>query len=361
MFSKKLKIIIFGPTPPPFGGVSTYVRHLYMFLKKEQYHVETKSIPLDKNRILNIPKILKAYLSLSMDKNNIVIDNYSFAWRLPFLILPFIALSKLHTKKYFLFIHDGNFPEIIRYYSRVKIFFLKILLRNIDIIICNSTEIKDSLVQQDHYKNKIVILPPLIEYPDSSKKQVPKPIDEFIDSHNPLFISMGAMIEDYGFLKILQAFKKYIIPKQRNAGIILISGGFALNKKYQDGLKKAVLAGLDRNVCMLKDIEPELVFSVMDRTDIFVRATKKEGFGLSVYESAFLGNVPVVSSVKKWPSNFISFKYGDMDDLGKKLLYALKLTKDNEFLKRNKAYVEKVVGKNREVTKKFFSELVVKI
>jgi glycosyltransferase involved in cell wall biosynthesis len=208
-----------------------------------------------------------------------------------FLILIFLILKPFLRFRIIKVFHVGSLPSSFAKFSPSKKLFFHISTRLIDEYITVNRELCYWLVNDIKIKTKPTVisslLPP-VEEPSST--DTPFPIEEELSSYSHLITSTGLFISNYGFKEIADAVESLRKSTKKNIGLILIEGTVQNDSTYREKVIKR------RDwIKVYTDIPQAQVMSLLKASNLFVRATTKESYGLSKIESLWSGT-PVLST-----------------------------------------------------------------
>jgi len=319
--NRKAKIAIIGPYPPPYGGISVYIKRIKNYLEKN--HIECT--------IYNESKIA-GYENIINIKP---INSYKkFIFIIPFLkynILHFHSTNlKVHMllgwyrffgKKILLTIHGESWFSQLAELNLVGRYLLLLSLRNIDKIICVNSRIKKELLYLGFDSKKIAVIPAFIP-PTSNEieiKQLPDFFHKIRHKHkilitaNAFRISFYKNQDLYGIDLSIELMKRLIDNGYKDIGFIYVIpdiGDYDYFKKMQNLVKKY----------NLKDnfhfyTEPVAYPAVINMCELFIRPTNTDGDSLSIREALMLKKPVIASDASKRPEDSIIFKNRSIEDL----------------------------------------------
>lgn len=206
--------------------------------------------------------------------------------------------------------------KILRFVLRK---FNKLILVNADLLEeyrKNKIKLPEDIVVQHAF------LPPILEEEEEILKTYPKELYEFINIHKPVLLLAASSInfykgeEVYGIDFTISNLSKIkeVFP---DVGLI-ISIGVLNNLEYFLNIKEKVAKlGLRENVFFL--VEPEEIWPLMKKCDVYLRPNCIDGDSIAVRESLYL-NCPVLASdVVERPEGSNIYKHKDSKDFISKL------------------------------------------
>lgn len=319
--NRKAKIAIIGPYPPPYGGISIYIKRIINYLEKN--HIEC--IIYNESKIVTCENIINIKSINSYKK---------FIFIIPFLkydILHFHSTNlRVHMllgwyrfcgKKIFLTIHGESWFSQVVELNLVGRYLLLLSLRNIDKIICVNSRIKKELLYLGFDSKKIAVIPAFIP-PTSNEieiKQLPDFFHKIRHQHKILITANAFRItfyknqDLYGIDLSIELMKRLIDNGYKDIGFIYVIpdiGDHDYFKKMQNLVKKY----------NLKDnfhfyTEPVAYPAVINMCELFIRPTNTDGDALSIREALMLKKPVIASDATKRPKDCIIFKNRSIEDL----------------------------------------------
>jgi glycosyltransferase involved in cell wall biosynthesis len=323
---RALDVLILGPVPPPFGGISVHVSRLVPLLMKAGLRVGV----LNHFRSTDMPYVLQ-----SLNKNPV--NYYRLPKRIPSRVVHYhhshwslliaVALGRgRRASRYVLTAHGTDLPR--RLNSKVPPLraATRWALRRFDTIIVVNPSIRAAI--QDHVGQRPVeVLPAFLRAPEEGSYE--ESVERFLTGGTTLvvpafrvqFLPNGRDV--YGLDTVIEAFR--VIAKQRpSLRLALFIAERPRGRKAAQHLQRLIAqmedAGLRERILVVFGLPLTPAF----RHDVlFVRATRIEGDALSVRE-ALQAEVPVVAShVVDRPPGTVTFATDDVDDLCRVLAQVL--------------------------------------
>lgn len=312
----KKKILLIGPYPPPYGGVSMHIKRLRALFSGEfEIDVIDESRERKKGifnlRSLNIIKYLYKVL-----KTDIVhIHSGKFLLRM----LHFSAAS-LFLKKKIITIHgyEPGRGANIRPMDRV-------ILNNCNKVIFVSKELADAF-NVKHYIINEAFLPPDV----TSEAEIPTEVINWIEQRkeqgykiavaNAWRLDKHEEEDLYGLDLCIMAAKKNKEHGIKAATIFVVSDGSGVIKTEQ---YKNIISEFALEDRFLVWEAPLSFIKLIIHTDIVLRPTNTDGDALTVREGLFLGKPVVASDVVIRPEGTKLFKTRDAESLAKAIAEVL--------------------------------------
>lgn len=335
-----MKIIIIGPYPPPYGGISVNIKRIKKYLEKK--NIEAVVYDESKNTGINNVIPIKKYkffifkiLFLKAD----VIHFHSLDKK----VRIFLGMYKALGKRVVLTVHGESLNNQIRESN----FFVRQLLlkslKKIDKIICVNPKNREELLKLGFNPNKVEYIPSYIN-PIEDKfdfDNIPINIKNFMNESKFLISSNGCIRfhnnEDlYGFdmmIELIDRLSKNKIEVNLLLNVLAVEEQNDLERKYYNRLKSRVKElKLEDKICIF-EVENTEFYPILKESNLFIRPTNTDGFGVSIAEAIYY-NVPAIASdVCKRPDGTVIFKSRDFDDLYEKTI---------NLINNNEKYVKSV-------------------
>jgi len=343
--SKKPKILLFGPTPPSVGGITTFMtllaqsnlRHKYQFLFFDPSKAAPKGTALASKIVYKILSLFRYALLLFTEKPRTVHLNspaHSGFW----ITSAFLVISKLMARKVLLHIHRGDFHifyESNGFGGRLLIRRIFGLANTIIILSDRWTDFYSSLTGRPNIEvvpNGIIpeaferLGNPRTTYPWGAKRPV---------------LFMGSLCKDKGIYDLIKA-----VQTVSNMGtdLVLLLAGEPESEMESRELAALCREKVDRNIIFtLGTVSGEQKIDLLLSAEIFILPSYSEGLPFSLLEAMAAGLSLVVTDVGSMPDivtdgwNGFVIKPGDYLAMAEKI--RLILTDDKlpaRFRKNNK-------------------------
>jgi glycosyltransferase involved in cell wall biosynthesis len=319
------KIVLLGPYPPPYGGVSIYISRLFHFLKNSRIHLWTYGdrevsgpnvhYMRDKRREL-VPLLIRS------GRGARIIECTHFLIEYPSLIVPlWVILKRLLHFEWVKIVHDGSLPSRYKDFNFFRRALFRLALGAVSEFIVLDEEMKQWVRMEIGAKQEISVIKSLLPVSFSDDKaplpaQLEIALEPFL-RHRKKVCSIGVFIPEYGFEHVVEAVQRLRLETGEDIGLVLLDGDFATNEKY----KAAVLSEKDW-IVVLKNVPHPQVFQILKQCDVFIRAFGLESYGLSRVEAIWSG-LPVVATHAGETRGMLLYDYGDVGQLTAQLKRAL--------------------------------------
>jgi len=319
-------IIQYGPYPPPYGGISIYIKRFKNKLDEKNY----------KNRLLTTNKIAKKnenilYIRFKflpfffLFKHNIKIVHYNITGVRSKLKIGFLNKYLTSSKiKKVLTIHGDTSRLFGKSTDKKLIKFLN----TFSAIICVRKD-DDKILRNKGVKSKISVIPAFIPpTPDETDiKQLPGIFNQIRKTHKFLITANAFKIsffnnEDlYGIDLSIELMKKLVKNGYKDIGFIYVIpdiGDYDYYQKMQNLIKQYNLEDYFHFYT-----ESVAYPAVINMCDLFIRPTNTDGDALSIREAISLKKPAIASDVCKRPEGTILFENRNIDDLYSKTIQVI--------------------------------------
>ena len=313
----KKNILILGPYPPPLGGVAVHIKRVVNKLKQQNniVHIFDTSIKYQ-SKLSTLKNLIK---TIWISKPNIVY--YHEPTELSQKLLIIIFFKYFFRYKITTIDHDCR---LLYNFGRIKKLLFNFIIKRADntVVIGDTTDkcyIENNIYLKS-YSVESPFLPPSTQEEESIVQAWPKSIKSFIKTHSPL-ISANAFApiiyqnqDLYGFYSCINLVEEL---KKTHPNIGVIFGICKVETKEQKYYFEKI-----NNDIKEKNLENNFYFfidktefwPIIKQSDVFVRPTLSDSFGISVQEAVFVGTPAIASDVCDRPDNTILFKTGDIKD-----------------------------------------------
>jgi len=314
-------LLIIGPLPPPYGGVSIHIKRLSLLIENDfeiDYIDESRNSKSDYfnirsfNLILYTKKIIKADLIYIHSGTSL-------------LQIFHIISGKIFAKKIILTVHAYPFLKNKIQKSVDGFFFSladKVIFVSLDIL-------RPLALAGEKYIVKHAFLPPIIEMESDLPKDVidwiqkKKENGKLIACANAVRLDIYENMDLYG-LDICIQVASSLTRERLPISFVFIVSSLEKNKdlfyKYKERINEL---GLNENF-LLKNVELSFV-KLIEQSDIVLRPTNTDGDALTVREALYYGKPIIASDIVNRPAGTTLFKSRDVNDLELKIKETIKL------------------------------------
>ena len=314
---RKKEPILFGPLPPPYGGVSIFMRALAARAAENGLRVWSyKGKPEnDGGRQLNHRRFEHLTALLREPNGGRIIDSTHFHLEYPNkILLPlWLAAKKIRRFEWIKILHDGSLVTRYEKFGTIERKLFRQAAKNIDEFVVTGKELETWLREKIKVEQKVSLIEPLLPLSSGCEKELP---DAELDArlarfarHRKRVCSVGIFISSYGFQHIAEAVEQLRRETGEAIGLFLVDGGFDADEKFRaQVLQNREWIEVAENVT-----HPNLT-RVFRQSDVFVRGFAHESYGLSRIE-ALLSGTPVIATDAGETRGMAIYKFGDKENL----------------------------------------------
>jgi glycosyltransferase involved in cell wall biosynthesis len=317
-----LEILILGPIPPPFGGVSVHLSRLVPRLQDSGFNVRvlnhfgSTAMPFVVGSLRRNP--LNYYRLPKRYRAHIVHYHHS---RWPHLVGLVLGKGNC-SARYILTLHGGEkfFSELTSrkpFVGRIT----RWALRRFETVICVNPAVASLIEHYLDRQQRLEVLPAFLEFSSNEAEDYDRATDTFLQSGRVLVVAAYRLQflpdgkEIYGVDTVVEAFSK-LGHERATLRLAIFLAQQPLRGKGRRHLRRLERrleeAGLRERVLIV--CGRPLVPAFRPNT-VFVRPTRAEGDALSVREAQRAGIPVVASDVVGRPPGVVSFPTGDVTQL----------------------------------------------
>jgi glycogen(starch) synthase len=311
-----MKILLIGPYPPPYGGVSVHVSEARKLLHLSG--VDCHVLNVDPHALAS-----SEYLSIrsGWDFCRTMTRFARNGWILhvhtnghnhrSWLVALAAGIAGTLGPGSLLTLHSGMAPAYLapgRRGPRLLARLVCVLYRR---IVAVAPEIRDAILSLWVPARRVALLPAFL--PTATSRQELREL-KAVEGRKPRLATTLFFRPEYGFELLVEAVGRVKDEHPDIACVVMGGGG-----DQEQGERLVHEKSLQRHFLFLGDVPHEKCISVMSRCDLFVRPTLADGDASSVREAHSLGIPVVASNVGHRPPGTTLFNTGDADDLAAKI------------------------------------------
>jgi glycosyltransferase involved in cell wall biosynthesis len=329
----ELDILILGPVPPPYGGVSVHLSRFVPLLKGAGFRVAVLN-HFDSTEMSFVVGALKRnpvnYYRLPKRFSSSVVHYHHSRWS----TLVALALARSNNKaRYVLTLHSPHIRDQLK--SRVPLVgrVTEWALRRFDAIIVVNADIEAAI--RGHVDGRLVAVLPAFLEPTDDGSGYDASIEAFFESGRTLLVSAYRVqfLRDgsdlYGLDTAVEAFVSLAPdrPELRLALFIAERPGGRKGTNHLANLQSWLeQVGLSKRVLIAFGLP---LVSAFRHDVVVVRPTRTEGDALSIREALRAGVPVVASDVTERPAGVVTFSGEDVDHLCTTISRVLDLSDGN--------------------------------
>jgi glycosyltransferase involved in cell wall biosynthesis len=303
-----MKVLLVGPQPPPFGGVSVFLKRLRRQLEDQGHRVETH----DPTKLHLIPYYLSLFL-LPFKRYDLISINVQSIYLLLIVFTLGLASSTQVIDHNWRLLE--NWPTYkIRLYSFVLSRFQELVLVGPHLRAYYETNgVRLPLTT----RLLSPFLPPLLDEEEAILKTYPPEALEFVATHSPLLIANAPRIvfyrgvDLYGLdmcIELIAALRQEF----RDVGLLFAIGEIENYDYYKETQRRIAELGIAENIYFLTGQKE--MWPLLKKADLMVRPTCIDAYGISVAEALYLGCAAVASDVCERADGTVLFANRNRDD-----------------------------------------------
>ncbi len=315
---RKTRVALIGGYPPPFGGISIFIKRFSSNLEKTGKYSVTilntnnlNKVKTQKIRDFTLSTMVSLFFSNKYDILHV--NAYSRKYLIYYLMLPRHARVVLTLHGYGLYdkLHEGN---------EVERALIKSLMKKCAAIVCVNEDVLSKYQAMGFLRDRFHYIPAYI-HPECSEgymEDMPPQVRELLSGPRKIISANASNLdfhdgqEIYGIDLLVEMGKMLEGTRQDVAIIIYISQNTNPNHFQELVNSKA------SNTFIFQGLNHEF-FPVISKSDIFIRPTRYDGYPLSIAESIYLGTPVIASDVVPRPDGVILFKTNDIKDMIEKV------------------------------------------
>jgi glycogen(starch) synthase len=352
------KVVLLGPYPPPYGGVSIYTSTLFEYLKgrglqlwtygDEEVRGPNIHFMKDKRREI-VPLLLRE------GRGARIADCTHFLLEYPSALVPvWVILKRLLSFEWVKIIQDGSLPTRHARFGVARRALFHMTARGVTEFVVLNDELARWLREEVGVKQNISLIKNLFPVPYRDTEvalpaETEAALAPFMRRARRV-CSIGVFIRDYGFLHAARAVERLRRETGEDIGLVLLDGDFAAEADYRE----EVLRGRQW-ITVLKNVAHPHVFRILRRCDAFVRGFKLESYGLSRVEAIWCG-LPVVATRAGETRGMLLYDFGDVEGLTEQLKRALSGEHAQETEQWGARYMREAEENLKAITAKLFED-----
>jgi glycosyltransferase involved in cell wall biosynthesis len=328
------KVILLGPLPPPYGGVSVYLGALVEHLQdcgvrvwalsgngaaREMSERADQAVRFVNHRRLGIVPALRAE-----GRGARILDASHFHLEYPhFLLLPlWLALKRARGFEWYKNVHDGSLPARYASFGRTRRFLFRRAVGAVTEFVVVSQELRRWLQDEIKVVQRVSVVPSLLPVaPSTLDAPLSAATEEKLASYltrRRRVCAVGVFTPEYGFAHAAEAVERLRAETGEDIGLALLDGTFARDESY-----RAQVLGAGRDwITVLENVPNPEVYQIFKRSCACVRAFAFESYGISRVEAIWCG-LPVVATSAGETRGMLTYKFGDVEELQRQLRRAL--------------------------------------
>jgi glycogen synthase len=308
-----VEVLLVGPYPPPYGGLSVGVALLRRLLSESGYICRVLDIGESRRRhggdclrARNLFEFVGELVSHAARQYIIHLHTNGHNVRSWLSALACGLAGLCNGRKTAVSIGSGLAPKWVQEAGPANRIIVRATLALTGVILCSNEQTRSTFAALGVPADKLVVLNGFYGLGPTGAGSIPPRVEDFLRRHSPILGALATVGPEYGIPLVAEAASRL---RKAHPGVGLLLIGPA-GPEHDD---------LDGALMVTGALPNDVVMAVMGRMGVFVRPTYFDGDACSVREALALG-VPVVASDTDFrPDGVVLFRRGSVDDLTDKL------------------------------------------
>lgn len=309
------RTVLFGPFPPPQGGVASFVESLADALREQgigytaKPYREPGQSPDDVRQTFG--SVLHHFRHLG--KGDVCIDSSSFflEYPSPDASLAWLALG-VRRFRWVKILHDATLPSRFAMFTRVQRRLVMAATKRIDMLVAvNETLRRWAIGELAIPAERTRTIGSLLPLPAHSESVPVAVRDVFGAAGEAVVTTIGCFTPEYGLDTLALAVEQLRNDAGKALRLLVLDPGFNVNA--EPAFRERVLAGRSW-IRVVTGLPRRDVLTVLGRSAVFVRPTQFESVGLSRIEALMVGT-PVIATPVGETRGMRLFPIGDSEAL----------------------------------------------
>ena len=320
----------FAFVPPPYGGVSTYIKRLIsrlneLGIKTGGYYLpQCKEETLRKSEMFDEWRWMPTHLFFSRifkylhetKPYKVVHSHFSLEG-----MLYLWTIKIFGRKRIMITVHNSMVEDYVRHTNVLNRFFLNRMAHSMDVTwIAVSDQAKVSMKKLPmKFESEIHVIPAYIPLKNTSEFSLTSGLIRYIEKHDKIMVFYGhsfmkhAGKDIYGFEQTIRMYGS-LNEKERNACGLVFCIADATEKDSIAKIRElAKNLGVDNSIFwQIGAIEN--MAALWQKTDVYIRPTSTDGDSVAVREALDMGVRVVASDVCPRPEKTIVYPYDDDEE-----------------------------------------------
>ena len=314
--------MLVGSYPPPYGGCSVHVERLCAALR-DDYDVSVVDLygskkPTDEAWLTRCGprRSLSGLRALTaLRRAPVPVVHFHVAAAGAFLTMGYLMLAALRPgARKIITIHSGSFVSRFAHAPGWRRAMLRSLLRRFDRIVVVNDDQRRFLGRLGINPNKLAVVPAFLP-PVATETPRVSAVFESLRGAERILIASGYGQPHYGFHLILDALDR-LGSRAARTGVVFCTYN-SYDESYIQQLSDRLSAR--RFSALLRDLTPGEFAWMLQRCDVYVRPTDRDGDAVALREALYYGKRAVASDCVTRPDGTVLFSTGNAEELAQKL------------------------------------------
>jgi len=314
--SMNRRIILFGPMPPPYGGVTTYMQALVARLgNRIRVWTYGGAKPRDPSqRFVAHRRLGTLWALLAEGRRARILDatHFHLEYPNPLLLLVWLTLKWPFGFEWYKNIHDGSLPRRYPEFGGFRRWLFHRAVNAVDEFVVVSEDLRRWLAEEIGVRQRIHVIPGLLPPAPASASDLSSTTKNLIAPYlarATRVCSIGVFFSSYGFRDVAEAVEELRRRTNKDIGLLLLDGAFVRDETYREEVL------WDRDwITVLEEVPNPEIHEILKRSDVFVRAFADESYGLSRIEALWCG-IPVIATRAGETRGMMLYDFGDVPQL----------------------------------------------
>lgn len=289
-----MRVLLLGPYPPPHGGVQTNLVGIRSFLLRHE--TPCAVINITRHRKAEADDVYypegAAQLMRLLSRLRYDVLHLHIGGMLTNRLLSLgLVCAKWPGKKSVLTFHSGGFPSSPEGQALGPSSFAAVVLRAFDGVIGVNQQIVTFLHRLGVPQSRTRFISPYVSVANQPENGfLPKHLESFFVTHDPVVISVGLLEPEYDLPLQITALPR-IRDRFPNTGLLLIGSG-----SLEESLRSQIHSSpCSEHILLAGDVPHSATMEAVRRSGLMLRTTLYDGDALSVREALELGT-PVIAT-----------------------------------------------------------------
>jgi glycosyltransferase involved in cell wall biosynthesis len=311
----KKRVVIVGSFPPPYGGIGVHIRRASDLLS-EFYDIRVVDLygrrqPTDSPKIIRCGTVtpfnlVAACFWLRFIKPDIAHFHVSATDRFAYVGSMLLQALPRRSKR-IITIHSGRFVSAYANGNWLRRKVLRLLLQNFDHIIAVNHDQQALLHQIGCKPESVSVLPAFLPPSPAASSFVDELVREISKAGKRILVTSGYGQMHYGYHHIVEA-SKALGPDTKKIHFVLCLYN-TYDEEYLGRVERELRQLVDTTIC--RDLTPDEFSYLLSKSDVYIRATDRDGDAVAIREAVYFGRKIIASDVVTRPPGCILFTIGD--------------------------------------------------
>ncbi|HWN11065.1 MAG TPA: glycosyltransferase family 4 protein [Pyrinomonadaceae bacterium] len=311
------RIILFGPLPPPQGGVAIYLKELVGHLSGSGVCVWTYTGARSSHpnvRFVSHRRLGTLGALIAEGRRSRILDasHFHLEYPNPLLLPVWLFMKRCLQFEWYKNILDGSLPKRYPQFGPMQRWLFHRGVDAVDEFVVASDELRRWLQEDLKISQRVTVVPCLLPPTSGTVTNLPtetaRALERYL-SHDHRVCSIGVFFPSYGFKHVAEAVEELRRRSGKDIRLLLLDGGFVRDDAY----RHEVLQNRDW-ITVIEEVPNSEVPQILKQSDVFVRAFGDESYGISRIEALWAG-IPVIATRAGETRGMLTYDFGDLDQL----------------------------------------------